>query len=61
MTRLLVVVWDENFQQIDDRWGFGENIENIDGYYPMDVHFQAVIVPLGGNFSGWQNYSITIP
>ncbi len=61
MTRLLVVVWDENFQQIDDRWGFGENIENIDGYYPMDVHFQAIVVPFGGSFSGWQNYSITVP
>lgn len=61
MTRLLVVVWDENFQQIDDRWGFGSNIEDIDGYYPMDVHFQAIVVPHGGTFSGWQNYSITIP
>jgi hypothetical protein len=61
MTRLLVVVWDENFHQIDDRWGFGSNIENIDGYYPMDVHFQAIIVPFGESFSGWQNYSITIP
>ncbi len=61
MTRLLVVVWDENFHQIDDRWGFGGNIEDIDGYYPMDVHFQAIVVPFGGTFSGWENYSITEP
>lgn len=59
--RLLVVIWDENFHQIDNRWGYGDNIVNIDGYYPMDVHFQAVVVAAGEEFSGWENYPISMP
>lgn len=59
--RLLVVMWNENFRPIDDRWGYGSDVENIYGYFPMEVHFQAVVVPSGFDFSGWENYEITIP
>ncbi|MBN1598397.1 MAG: hypothetical protein JW894_08890 [Bacteroidales bacterium] len=61
ITRLLVVIWDENFHIIDNRWGYGDNIENIDGYYPMDVHYQVIVVPYGETFRGWAYYPITLP
>ena len=61
MDRILVILLDKNFNPIDNRWGYGENIENIDGYFPMQVHLQVIVVPVGGEFSGWENYEITAP
>lgn len=61
MDRILVVFMNENFNPIDDRWGYGYDIDNIDGYFPMKVHVQVVVVPKDGEFSGWDNYEITLP
>lgn len=61
MDRILVVLMDEHFNPIDNRWGYGDNIDNLEGYFPMMVHLQVVAVPEGGSFSGWDNYSITAP
>nr|WP_319572902.1 hypothetical protein [uncultured Draconibacterium sp.] len=61
MYRMLVVIWDEEFNIIDDRWGRGKEIEDLNSYYPMVAHFQAVVVPQGDEFSGWKNYPISMP
>lgn len=61
MDRILVVLMDDNFRPIDNRWGYGSDIENIDAYFPMQVHVQVVVVPEGGEFRGWDKYEITVP
>ncbi|MBN1949656.1 MAG: hypothetical protein JW801_00530 [Bacteroidales bacterium] len=58
MDRILVVMMNENFAPIDNRWGYGYDIQDIDSYFPMEVHLQVVVVPEGGIFSGWDNYEI---
>jgi hypothetical protein len=61
MTRILVVVWDDQPKPIDDRWGHGFEGMNLEDYFPMAVHCQTVVVPPGEEFSGWENYHITQP
>ncbi len=59
--RMLVVIGDDSLRQIDDRWEFGTDIVSLDSYFPLKVHFQAVLVAKGETFSGWSAYPITLP
>jgi hypothetical protein len=61
MTRLLVVVWDDEPKIVDDRWGRARERVDLADYYPMTAHFQAVVVPPGASFDGWKAYPITRP
>ena len=36
--------------------GFNWGGENPDHWYPMKIHYTAVLVKAGGTFDGWQNY-----
>lgn len=53
---MLVSVWDKNNFPIETRWhhaGKWEGSPNISLYYPLKVHYTAVVVPEGGEFQGW--------
>lgn len=61
MKRMLVVVWNDRPRVVDDRWGYAWDGMRLEDYYPMSVHFQAVLVPPGEPFGGWDHYTITPP
>ena len=41
---------------VSDKGGFNWSGENPANWYPMKVHYTAVLVKAGGTFDGWQNY-----
>ena len=40
--RFLVVLLNATNQILDDRWGYGAGVDNLNAYYPIRVHLQAV-------------------
>lgn len=56
LDEMLVSVWDQHNFPIDTRWGHGgkwEGSPNIELYYPMKVHYTAVVVAENGKFQGF--------
>ncbi len=52
----MLVVKDKNGNPVDDRYGFGgawDGSPDFSLYYPMEVHFTAIVVRNGGIFTGW--------
>lgn len=53
---MLVSVWDRNNFPIETRWGHGgkwQGSPDLSLYYPMKVHYTAVVVAKGSQFQGW--------
>jgi hypothetical protein len=58
LDEMLVSVWDQHNFPVDTRWGHGgkwEGSPNIELYYPMKVHYTAVVVAENGTFQGFPN------
>jgi hypothetical protein len=53
---MMLVVKDGNGIPVDSRYGWlGQWAGSPDFslYYPMQVHYRAILVPAGGTFQGW--------
>ena len=52
---VMLVVKDSQGRPVDDAYFVGQRDEtlNLDDYFPMQVSFEAVLVPPGANFQGW--------
>jgi hypothetical protein len=53
---MIVSVWDKNNFPVETRWSHGgkwEGSPHLSLYYPMKVHYTAVVVAKGGKFRGW--------
>ena len=52
---LMLVVKDSQGRPVDDAYFVGQGAEtlNLDDYFPMQVSFEAVLVPPGADFQGW--------
>ncbi len=57
--RFLVVLLNATNQILDDRWGYGAGVDNLNAYYPIRVHLQAVLVAAGDTLHSWDAYPIT--
>lgn len=54
ITDLFVVIRDEQGNPVDPRYFFdGSGPLELDLFYPMQVRYQAMIVPAGSSFPGW--------
>jgi len=63
VNRLMVVLWDDQEQQIDDRWNYGDWLTPgiIASYFPMEVQVQIVLVSKGGTFEGYPEMKERFP
>ncbi len=49
-------VRNRNNKPVSDKGGFNWSGENPADWYPMNIHYTAVLVKQGGTFDGWENY-----
>ena len=52
ISNLIVLLKDTNGNPIDPAYS-GVTSEELSRYYPMEVRYSAVLVPIGGSFPGW--------
>ncbi|XGV97742.1 MAG: hypothetical protein ACAF41_02150 [Leptolyngbya sp. BL-A-14] len=56
LEEMLVSVWDQHNFPIETRWGHGgkwEGSPDLTLYYPMKIHYTAVVVAKNGKFQGF--------